>query len=310
MKRTATPSFIIASIFILIIGLTCSEEEKPKISFTFDDGSTRDYVNYKLKDWNQLILGNLQKNNTKAVFFVTCSRLTSEKGKYMLESWDSAGHKIANHTYSHPNFNNGDITAQMFEKDILINDSIIKKFNNYFPYFRFPYLKEGNTIAKRDSIREYLTETGYKNGYVTIDASDWYINSRLINKLKVDSLANINGYRDFYLNHIFERATFYDSLASQLINRKINHTLLLHHNLASALFLDDLIKHFKKNGWEVIDADYAYNDEIFSKTPNTLPAGESLIWALAKESGNFENILRYPAEDSRYEKDKMDKLGL
>lgn len=310
MKRILTILFIITSIFILIIGLDCAEKEKPKISFTFDDGSTRDYVNYKLKDWNQLILDNLQKHDTKAMFFVTCSRLSSEKGKYILQSWDKAGHKIANHTYSHPNFNKVDITAQIFEKEIMINDSIIKNYNNFLPYFRFPYLKEGNTIAKRDSIRKYLTETAYKNGYVTIDASDWYINSRLINKLKVDSSANINGYRDFYLNHIFERATFYDSLASQMTNRKINHTLLLHHNLLSALFLDDLIKHFKKNGWEVIDAENAYKDEIFSKTPNILPAGESLIWALAKESGDYENVLRYPAEDSRYEKDKMDKLGL
>jgi hypothetical protein len=35
-----------------------------------------------------------------------------------------------------------------------------------------------------------------------------------------------------------------------------------------------------------------------------------LIWALAKQSGKFEDQLRYPAEDSQYEKDAMDKKGL
>jgi hypothetical protein len=44
--------------------------------------------------------------------------------------------------------------------------------------------------------------------------------------------------------------------------------------------------------------------------PKIVPAGESLIWALAKETGKFDKVLRYPGEDSEYENAKMDKLGL
>ena len=44
--------------------------------------------------------------------------------------------------------------------------------------------------------------------------------------------------------------------------------------------------------------------------PCVVPAGESIIWALAKESKRFESMLRYPGEDGDYEKDKMDRLGL
>ncbi len=50
--------------------------------------------------------------------------------------------------------------------------------------------------------------------------------------------------------------------------------------------------------------------EIYNEVPSTIPAGESLIWALAKQSGKFEKVLRYPAEDGEYEKPLMDKLGL
>jgi hypothetical protein len=49
---------------------------------------------------------------------------------------------------------------------------------------------------------------------------------------------------------------------------------------------------------------------IFMSEPKHLPAGESLIWSLAKESGKFDSVLRYPGEDGDYEKDKMDKHGL
>lgn len=103
---------------------------------------------------------------------------------------------------------------------------------------------------------------------------------------------------------------FYDSLSFQLTNRRINHVLLLHHNLSAALFLDDLIQYFKDNEWDVLDADKAYLDTIYNNQPANIPAGESLIWALAKQSGKYENILRYPGEDGQYEKPKMDKLGL
>lgn len=92
--------------------------------------------------------------------------------------------------------------------------------------------------------------------------------------------------------------------------RHISHTLLLHHNLSSALFLDDLIQKFKEEGWEIMNADIAFQDKIFQRNPQVNPAGESLIWSLAKESGNYEGKLRYPAEDSRYEIPKMKKFGL
>jgi hypothetical protein len=44
--------------------------------------------------------------------------------------------------------------------------------------------------------------------------------------------------------------------------------------------------------------------------PNILPAGESLIWALAKQSGKFDSELRYPGEDDVYENPRMDALKL
>jgi hypothetical protein len=120
----------------------------------------------------------------------------------------------------------------------------------------------------------------------------------------------INSFKDFYLQHIIDRANYYESLSFELNERHINHTLLLHHNLSSALFLGDLIKKFKVEGWAVIDADKAYKDAVFKNVPTSNAAGESLIYSLAKQSGNYGESLRYPAEDSRYETDKMNALGL
>ncbi|RYF75965.1 MAG: polysaccharide deacetylase [Cytophagaceae bacterium] len=228
----------------------------------------------------------------------------------MLSSWNKAGHLIANHTFSHVNFNSKQVSLEEFKLELTKNDSLIKGYAHYTPYFRFPYLKEGDTKEKVDGFRAFMKQEGYKNGHVTIDASDWYIDARLNERLKQNPNADLTDYRTYYKNHLLKRALYYDSLAYQLTKRRINHVLLLHHNLVASLFLDDLIKHFKANGWDVIDADQAYKDKIYAAVPTTLPAGESLIWALAKESGQFESVLRYPAEDGEYEKPLMDKLGL
>ncbi|MCG8701662.1 MAG: polysaccharide deacetylase family protein [Bacteroidales bacterium] len=279
---------------------------QPTISFTFDDGVTRNHGGYKFEDWNSMLLNNLDEAKIKAVFFVTTNNKSSSKGQYLLQEWDSRGHKIANHTHSHPNFSLKKNSAAKFKQELLKADSVICNYSNYTKLFRFPYLKEGENKAKVDSIRYILKEQEYKNGYVTIDASDWYIDSRLRKRLKQDPNADIEGFKNYYLKHLLDRANYYEKLSFELTDRHINHTLLLHHNLAAALFLDDLIDMFKSEGWNVISADVAFQDSIYNETPTH--AGESLIWSLAKDSGKYE--LRYPAEDGRYEKDKMDVLGL
>ena len=285
---------------------------KPKVSFTFDDGITSDIASFKFEDWNQMILSTLEKEELTAVFFVTGKNKLDTKGKFLLKNWSDKGHVIANHTFSHPHFNSEKVGVKDFERELIKTDQIISTYDTYAKLFRFPYLKEGNTEKKISGFRNVLKKYGYQNGSVTIDASDWYVNSELIKFIKKNGKDHpkVNLYKEFYLQHILERANYYENLSYELNNRHIPHTLLLHHNLSSALFLDDLIQKFKAEGWEVINADAAFQDEIFKINPNVNPAGESLIWSLAKESGKYEDELRYPAEDSRYEIPKMKKLGL
>ena len=300
----------LALTFLFIVGCVIPLYPQPTVSFTFDDGVTGAMPGYTFEQWNKLLLDHLDAENVKAVFFVTGSNKRDAKGQFLLKSWSDRGHKIGNHTFSHPNYGSKNVTFEKFKAEFLATDSIINKFDNYIPFFRFPYLKEGDTKEKVTLFRTLMKEHNYRNGHVTIDASDWYIDSRLRSRLRENPQADINSFKQFYLEHLFSRAVYYEELAFKLTGRHIKHTLLLHHNLAAALFLGDLIKFFKEKGWNVINAHDAFDDEIFRTNPSNVPAGESLVWALAKESGKFESILRYPAEDSKYEKDRMDQLGL
>ncbi len=283
---------------------------KPRVCLSFDDGSINDMPGYSQAEWNQLLLDNLQRAGKQAIFFVAGKRVDNPAGRQVLRAWDQAGHLLANHTYSHLYYHSDAVSYEQFATDFLRNHAMLRGYAHFTPLFRFPYLKEGNTLAKRDRFRALLTSRGYSNGHVTIDASDWYVNDRLVKRLTENPKADVAAYQAFYLQHILDRATYYNRLGQELTGRPIAHTLLLHHNLTSALFVDDLIRHFEANGWEVINASTAYKDSIYQRVPKTLPAGESLIWALTKESGRYADQLRYPAEDSGYEEAEMNRLGL
>lgn len=232
-------------------------------------------------------------------------RVHSQEGQQLLQRWDTERHAIANHSWQHANYGSSKMSFADFREDFLSCDSLIRSYQHYTKRYRFPYLKEGDTREKIDSCRHFLQSENYKMGYVSIDASDWYIDGILRDTLKANPRANTDGFRDFYIQHVLERSYYYDSLSTALTGRKVKHVLLLHHNLLNALFLNDLIGALKKKNFIFIDAATAYRDPIYSQYPGIVPAGESIIWALAKASGKYDASLRYPAEDGVYEAEKI-----
>lgn len=281
----------------------------PQFSITMDDFRWRDAVYLTAEKRNQAILEVLRANRTKAALFVMAGNVDNERGKELLQSWVDDGHTIGNHTYSHRSLDSP-ITASEYEQDILRAEVVLKNFQTFRRIFRYPVLKEGNTAAKRDHVRAFLKSHGYRIGHVTIDNSDWIIDQRLAARLQKDRNADTKPYRDFYLEHMWDRAQYYDALGKRVLGRPVKHTILTHFNLLNGLFLGELIAMFKSKGWQLIDAEDAFTDPVFQAEPKILPAGESIVWALAKETGKIDKSLRYPAEDGDYETARMDKLGL
>lgn len=281
-----------------------------QFSITMDDFNWRNAVKLTATERNHAILDTLAAHSHKAALFVIGRNIDNEVGKQLLDPWDKAGHMIANHTYSHREFNARETNVEEYQQDILRAEALLKEFPRFKKYFRFPMLKEGDTAAKRDAMRAFLAKHGYRNGHVTIDNSDWAIDVRLTARLKKDPSADVKPYRDFYLEHMWARSEYYDSLARRVLNRPVKHTVLVHFNLLNGLFLNDLLAMYKAKGWQLIDAEEAFADPVFSSQPKIVPAGESIVWSLAKEKGTIAKSLRYPAEDGEYENARMNKLGL
>jgi peptidoglycan/xylan/chitin deacetylase (PgdA/CDA1 family) len=307
-RRTFTKFLSVAALGLSVPAI--ARKPAPQFSITMDDFFWQNSLKLSGAERNDAILNTLNSHSIKAALFVIGRNIEAPEGKKFLSAWDKAGHMIGNHTYSHRNYNASATVVAEYLQDILRAEALLKDFPRFRKYFRFPMLKEGDTAAKRDAMRSFLAQHGYRTGHVTIDNSDWLIDSRLTARLGKDAAADVKPYRDYYMEHMWARAEYYDALAKRVLGRPVKHTVLVHFNLLNGLFLGDLIEMFKSKGWQPIDAEEAFADPVFSAKPKVLPAGESIVWSLAKENGMIAKSLRYPAEDGAAETARMDKLGL
>ena len=312
MKRREFGKLLGLSIGVVGMGSVPALARKPapQFSITMDDFFWQNAVKLTGAERNQAILETLRAHSIKAALFVIGRNVEDEQGKQLLAPWNQAGHLIGNHTYSHRNFNLPESELEAYEADILRAEALLKDFPRFRKYFRFPALKEGDTVAKRDGMRAFLAQHGYRTGHVTVDNSDWAIERRLTTRLQKDPAADVKPYRDYYLEHMWSRADYYDKLARRVLGYQVKHTVLVHFNLLNALFLGNIIQMLKAKGWQPIDAEEAFTDPVFASKPKVLPAGESIVWSLAKEKGVIAKSLHYPAEDGDIENARMDKLGL
>jgi len=278
------------------------------VAITMDDPNTEETPHYSAEERNRRILEQLAARRVQVMLFVCGKRIGSPRGADVLSAFNDAGHLLANHSYSHRNYNDPANTSEALASDIAQCEALIGHHPGFRRRFRFPFLKEGETLQKRDTLRGVLLARGYENGHVTIDASDWAYSARLGARLKADPTIDLAPFRAAYLTHMLDRAHYYDRLATTVTGYSIAHTLLLHHNLLNALFLGDLIDALERDGFRIIAPERAYADPVFAIQPETIPAGESLVWALAHADARLRAGLRYPGEDDTYEVEALSRL--
>lgn len=272
------------------------------VSFTFDDGLDP-RTQPEAAAWTQRLLATLASHQVQAMFFPAGKNVDSPAGLEQVRAWAQAGHDIGNHTYSHRNFGSARLSIEAFTEDVLRAEQLLGSVPRWQRRLRFPYLKEGETADKRDGLRAWMDQHGYRPAPVSIDTSDWYYDQRYAARGPRPE-ASVIRFRRLYLHHLFQRAQYYDELARQVLGRSPPHVMLLHTNRLNAEFIGDVIQMFRSKGWKIVAPSAAFQDPLYRTPAQALPAGESIVWALAQQSGLPG--LRYPAEDDVYEKPVLD----
>jgi len=272
------------SFFTAILLVLCPHVFAGQIAITIDDAPFPDSAYYSRNERTRVIADKLSKSNVQqAMFFAVGKQADRNNGIECLRTYASNGHLIANHSYNH--FDHNRAESKDYSDDILRNQEVIGNLSTFSRFFRFPMLREGNTIHKRDYMRDFLKKQDLRNGYVTVDNWDFFIN-KLINDAKRDGKAiNLESLKRLYIDHIWSAIMFYDDIAVEYLGRSPKHTLLLHDIDTTALFIDDLVKHIREKGWEIITATEAYQDPISNYASRTLLNNQGRIMAIAVDKG-------------------------
>ncbi len=231
-----------------------------RVAFTFDDGPTTTATPLLSPlQRNAAILDALARYQVKAVLYVTCGNgANTPAGLELARAWGTAGHVLGNHTMTHIDLNSDKVTLGEYQQQILECDKIIAPLPGYRKWFRYTYINEGNTAAKRDGMRAFLAQQGYRDAPVTFHVSDWTVDDQLMAALQANPAADIAPIKAAYLADVRKRAL--DSHAKAVAAQRGEQTqiLLLHHNLANALWLGDVLEVFKSLGWKSAVADDSY----------------------------------------------------
>jgi peptidoglycan-N-acetylglucosamine deacetylase len=275
---------MLAASLLLVVHIDAHAQA---IAFTFDDGPhLAGTPKLSPEARNQALLDHLAKHRVKATLFVTVDNGANRpEGLALARAWGEAGHTIGNHTMSHLDLNSKKTTIADYQKELLDCDAVIRTLPGYRKWFRFTYLREGNTPEKRDGMRAFLGAQNYRNAYVSLDTSDWRLNDKLVEVLTKDANADITPIKRAYLAHVWQRAEAYRALSQKLQGRDIAQVILLHHNLINALWLGDVIAMFKEKGWTIVTPEAAFADPIYQLQPEVAAAGQSLLLSLAKSLG-------------------------
>ncbi len=300
LKKFAVLVLVILPIWSFAqCNLPVDKVQPKQIALTFDDAPRGDGAFYSGKDRTDALINSLRVAGVdEALFFVTTNHINKYQGHDRLQRYTDAGHSLANHSHSHQWLRNS--SAKDYLADVSKAQELLEDFDNVLPLFRFPFLNEGKDAEQRDAVRAGLTELGLRNGYVTIDNYDWYIEALASRLKKSGAEFELEAMADFYVETLVSAAEFYDAMAVEHLSYRPKHVLLLHENDLAALFVDDLVYALRDKGWQIIPASEAYQDAIAECQPDTMFLGQGRVAALAAADGVKRRTLIHPSEDEAF----------
>lgn len=186
-----------------------ADARKPQVTLTFDSGAAAGST--------AEVLDVLRKNNVRSTFFITGA--WAEANPALVKRMVADGHRVANHSYSHPDMTKIDENAIVSE--LSRTEDVVKRIADVSikPYFRPPFGAYDNRLLR------ILAQQGYKAVYWTLDSSDW----------KEDSTA--------------------DSVRQRVVNNAGPGHIVVHHSSPekTAKALPYIIRDLRAKGLEIVN---------------------------------------------------------
>jgi len=296
--------WLIALVLLLLAAVPATAEKR--IALTFDDVPRGRGAFFSPDERTNRLIAGLRKAGVKqAAFYVVPGQIGHDDGiggEQRIKAYVAAGHVIADHSFTHPHLN--ELTAAEYVADIDKAEAWLRGREGRRPWFRYPFLDEGgDDKVKVEAVRSALKARGLQNGYVTVDGSDWNMETLTADAVKAGKRVDMKALRTLYVETMVGAADFADRLAQRTWGRQPAQVILLHETDLAALFIADLAAALRKDGWTIITADEAYADPISRLAPNVPSANGTLV-----ELAAWEKVIPEPRWYERNNTDLANRL--
>ncbi len=210
----------------------------------------------------------LARHHVRAIGFVVQNRIRPGDDA-LLERWLAGGHELGNHTATHQHLTGASAEAWIADADAgrQALAAFLAKHGRAPRFFRYPFLEEGDTPARRDAVRAWLARTGQRAVEVTIDTQDWSFERPWVEARRRGDGAALAEIAADYQAAMRIEVRSQEERGDELLGRAAPQILLLHANEVGAAQWDALFGWLERTGHRFAAPDEVLADPAFARPP-------------------------------------------
>jgi peptidoglycan-N-acetylglucosamine deacetylase len=234
------------------------------------------------------IISALAKHNIGGVMAFSNSWPIAKHPEFsgIIDKWVEAGHHVANHTHSHIELN--DTPLHTYMADIELGERHLRSWMSKAParYFRHPLCYWGDTEEKVETLRNFLSASGYRTAEVTSWLYEWRWNRAYLSCVENGDHDGVAFVRRSFLDFSLAQLRYDDECAGRWFGRNITGITVGHPLPFFAEMADELLGHLIQNGVKFVSLHQAMTDPSYEQVAS-VPTREFLVYhqKLARASG-------------------------
>jgi peptidoglycan-N-acetylglucosamine deacetylase len=215
------------------------------------------------------MLAVLAEHHVPAVGFVTWGNVRDEADRALLGLWLQAGHELGNHAFRHPNYTATAVKPYLEDVEAARRElqAFLDPHGRTVRFFRFPYLREGDTPQKLDAARDYLVRSGQRSLPVTLDNQDWSFEAPWVEARRAGQAGRMLEVAEDYHAAMRLAVRHHAGRGERLFGRPVPEILLLHAGEVGAAQWDRLFTWLRSEGFRFATADEVLSDPVFAEAP-------------------------------------------
>lgn len=161
--------------------------------------------------------------------------------KKVLQTWVDNGQLLGNHTYTHLDLSK--VTSAEYIENIKKNEPILTQImrDKNYHYFRYPFLAEGDTEEKRNSVRQFLFSNHYEVAEDSLDFYDYAWSTAYVRCKEKNNYEAIQWMEQSFLDQAVKALEVSRQESQALFHRDIKYILIIHFRAFDAHMLDKLL---------------------------------------------------------------------